>query len=54
MIQDWEKNAIRVGKIFVSGGIGALLSYLAGLPPEPTIIFTIAGLRLIESWIRGE
>lgn len=51
--QYWKEETYKVGKIFLAGGMGALLAWLGNLPAEPTVIFVIAGLRLIEGVLKS-
>jgi len=50
---DIKTTIIKGAEIFAFGGIGALIAYLSGLPSEPTIIFAIAGLKMVENYIKN-
>lgn len=40
-------------QIFVMGGVGALISYLSGLPSTETIIITVAVLKMLQNYVKN-
>ena len=40
-------------QIFVMGGVGALISYLSGLPSTETIIATVAVLKMAQNYLKN-
>lgn len=49
---DWKKTVWKGVQIFVFGGIGALASYLSGLPPTETVITAIAVLKMLQNFLK--
>lgn len=49
---DWKKTLMKGVEIFAYGGIGALISYLSGLPQTETIVAAIAGLKMLQNYIK--
>lgn len=49
---DWKKTVWKGAQIFVFGGIGALVSYLSGLPATETIIAAIAVLKMLQNFLK--
>jgi len=46
-----SKTVIKAIEVFIEGGLGAVISFLTGLPPTETIIFTIAILTaILNAW----
>ena len=41
-------------EIFIYGGIGALVSYLSGLPQTETVIAAIAVLKMVQNYIKNK
>jgi len=52
MAFDWKKTLMKGVEIFVYGGIGALISYLSGLPQTETIVAAIAILKMFQNWLK--
>lgn len=50
---DYKQTILKGFEIFVFGGIGALIAYLSGLPAEPTIVFSIAALKMAENFLKN-
>jgi len=49
---DWKKTVVKGLEIFIYGGIGALISYLSGLPQTETIVAAIAILKMFQNWLK--
>lgn len=50
---DWKKTAWKGIQIFVVGGLGALVSYMSGLPPEPVIVAAIAVFKMLQNLVKN-
>ena len=40
-------------EIFIYGGIGALISYLSGLPETETVMLSIAILKMVQNFVKN-
>ena len=49
---DVNKTLIKGVEMFVYGGIGALISYLANLPQTQTIIISSMVLKMIHNYLK--
>ena len=49
---DYKKTLWKGFQIFVFGGIGAGISYLAGLPSTETIIIVVAVLKMAQNYLK--
>lgn len=50
---NWKITAWKGIQIFVFGGVGAIISYLLGLPPTETILVTVAVLKMLQNVIKN-
>lgn len=48
-----KKMLLKGLEIFVYGGIGALISYLSGLPQTETVVISISVLKMVQNLIKN-
>ena len=53
-LEGWNwKITLRKGiEVFLYGGVGALISWLSGMPQTETIVATIAILKMIQNYLK--
>lgn len=48
----WKKTAWKLVKVFIYGGIGALIAWVSNLPPSPIMVSVIAALAATENYLK--
>ena len=48
-----RKTIWKAVKVFIYGGIGAVISWLSGLPQTETVVFVTAILTAINNWLKN-
>jgi len=49
---DWKITLRKGIEVFIYGGVGALISWLANMPRSETIVAIIAVLKMIQNYLK--
>ena len=49
---DWKITLRKGIEVFIYGGIGALISWLSGMPKTETVIATVTLLKMLQNYLK--